>query len=218
MSVSKAWDWKKEDCPVWLTPSEESHYLADRWREKGLTELLDLGCGLGRHSIFFARRGFRVSAFDLSEEGARHLTDWAEREGLDVDVRVADMLEMPYPDGAFDCAFAYHAISHTDSKGIRTILSEIRRVLRPGGEAFLTLCSKESRSFRDAGYPKLDENTVVKNGGGPEDGVPHFYAEMKDVPELLNGFRLIRARHTDDCWFDGGPQNSVHYFILGEKI
>ena len=64
--------------------------------------MLDIGCGLGRRPVFFARQGFDVSAFDLSEEGA--------------------------------------------------------------------------------GYPALDGNTVVKTGGGPEDGVPHFYVSMEEIP------------------------------------
>ena len=217
MPISKAWNWSREDCPIWLSPSEESHYLAERWQEKGFRKVLDLGSGLGRHSVFFAKKGFQVSAFDLSEEGVGYLKEWAGREGLDIDVQVADMLSMPYPDAAFDCVFAFHAISHTDTLGIRVILSEMKRVLKPGGEFFLTLCSKETWSFQSAGYPVVDENTVVKNGGGPEDGIPHFYVNLEDVTRLLSGFELIRVRHTDDCWFEGKAQNSKHYFILGAK-
>ena len=75
MAVSKAWDWGKERSPIWLEPCEESYYLAARWIGMGCETLLDLGCGLGRHAIHFARQGFRVSAFDLSEEGTAHLRD-----------------------------------------------------------------------------------------------------------------------------------------------
>ena len=81
-------------------------------------------------------RGFRVSAFDLSEEGTAHLRDWAGREGLDIDVKTADMRRLPYPDGAFDCVFAFHVISHTDTAGLRAVLSEIGRVLKKGRGGF----------------------------------------------------------------------------------
>ena len=96
MAVSKAWDWGKERSPIWLEPCEESYYLAARWIGMGCETLLDLGCGLGRHAIHFARQGFRVSAFDLSEEGTAHLRDWAGRERLDIDVKTADMQRLPY--------------------------------------------------------------------------------------------------------------------------
>jgi SAM-dependent methyltransferase len=216
-SVSRPWDWKQEKDGIWTTPSEECHYLAARWSDAGFRTLLDFGCGLGRHSVFFAKKGFAVSAFDLSEDGVRHLRGWAAREGLSVEARVADMLTLPYADGSFDCLFAYHVLSHTDTLGMARIAKEIGRILRPGGEFYLTLCSKESWSFAKAGYPKLDENTVVKTGDGPEKGVPHFYTDLDGVLERFADFTLERVRHVDECWFDGGKHDSRHYFILGRK-
>lgn len=216
MSTSKAWDWKNTaNRAIWLAPCEESYYLASRWKEKQYRSVLDLGCGLGRHSIFFAKCGFTVSAFDLSPEGTQHLKDWAAREDLQIDVKNADMLHIPYPDNSFDCVFAFHVISHTDTAGIHKILAEIRRVLKSGGEFYLTLCSKESWSFQDARFPRIDENTVVKTEEGPEKGIPHFYTDLDGILELFAEFSLIRVRKTDDCFFDGKKQCSVHYYILG---
>ncbi len=185
MAVSKAWNWGKERSPIWLEPCEESYYLAARWIGMGCETLLDLGCGLGRHAIHFARQGVPGVGVRPVGGGTAHLRDWAGREGLDIDVKTADMRRLPYPDGAFDCVFAFHVISHTDTAGLRAVLSEIGRVLKKGGEVFLTLCSKETWSFREAGYPRLDGNTVVKTGGGPEDGVPHVFVELDEIPELL---------------------------------
>jgi len=175
MTVSKAWDWNKESSPVWLQPSEESYFIAQKWKDKKIKKVLDFGCGRGRHSIYFAKQGFHVSAFDLSEESTEYLRAWAERENLSVGIKTADMLELPYDDNSFDAIFAYHVISHTDSAGIKKIIREISRVLKIGGEIYITLCSKETWSFKDAGYPKLDENTVIKTDEGPEKGIPHFY-------------------------------------------
>ena len=213
MSISKAWDWNRETAPIWLRPSEESYYIAQKWKEKGIHTILDFGCGLGRHAIFFAEQGFDVSAFDLSEEGAEHLKKWADREKQTIDVRVADMGNLPYADNTFDAIFAYHVISHTDSLGIKKILSEISRVLKPNGEIYITLCSKETWSFKGAGYPKLDDNTVIKTDEGPEKGIPHFYVSLDDILILLSHYEIERIRHTDDCFYSGKKQNSKHYFI-----
>jgi len=214
MADSKEWNWKEETSLIWLKPSEESYYIINRWEEKGYKDVLDFGCGLGRHSIFFAKKGFNVSAFDLSQEGINHLENWAKDEGLTVDLTVADMISLPYKDNTFDCIFAYHVISHTDTAGMQKILSEIRRILKPNGEIYLTLCSKETWSFKYAGYPKVDENTVVKTAEGPEKGIPHFYVTLNDILRLFADFDIERIRHTDDCYFDGKEQNSKHYFIL----
>lgn len=217
MSVSKSWDWNAEKDNVWLIPGEESHYIAYRWKEAGFKDLLDFGCGLGRHSIFFANYGFCVSAFDLSSDGVRHLREWANREGLCIDTRVADMLQLPYSDSSFDCLFAYHVASHTDTRGMNVILREIKRVLKPGGEFYLTLCSKETWSFTEAGYPRLDENTIVKTDEGPEKDIPHFHVNLDDVLRLLSDFTLLDVRHTNDCFLEGRKQDSKHFFILGKK-
>ena len=213
MAVSKAWDWDKASYPVWLQPSEESYFIAQHWKEKNVESILDFGCGLGRHSIFFAKQGFNVTAFDLSSKATEHLEAWAKRENVSIHVTTADMMELPFDDNSFDALFAYHVISHTDSPGIEKILQEVSRVLKLGGELYLSLCSKETWSFKDAGYPKLDENTVVKTDDGPEKGIVHFYVSLDDVLDLFGNYDIERIRHTDDCYFSGQKQNSKHYFI-----
>lgn len=218
MSISKAWDWKKENNAVWSRPSEESYYIAERWKAQQQKDILDFGCGLGRHSIYFAKQGFSVSAFDLSEEGVSSLRKWAKDENVNVQTTVCDMLNLPYADNSFDCIFAYHVISHTDTNGMKTILAEIRRILKPGGEIFLSLCSKETWSFKDAGYPKMDDNTVIKTDDGPEKGIPHFFVTLDDIIRLFHEFSLISVRHVDDCYFEGKKCSSKHYFILAKNV
>ena len=218
MVDSKAWNWKEEKNSFWLKPSEESYYIASRWKEKNYKDILDFGCGLGRHSIFFAKNGFNVSAFDLSEDGVNNLNHWAEEEKLNINTIVADMINLPYDDNSFDAIFAYHVISHTDTAGIKKIISEISRVLRPNGEIYITLCSKETWSFKYAGYPKIDENTVVKTDEGPEKGIPHFYVTCSDILNLFLNFEITKIRHVDDCYFEGKLQNSKHYFINAKLI
>lgn len=218
MSISKAWEWQKAQNSIWLMPSEESYYIAQHWKEINVQNVLDLGCGLGRHSIYFAKQGFDVSAFDLSVDGVNHLKQWADNENLSIDIKVANMLDLPYKDNTFDAVFAYHVISHTDSAGIKQIIKEITRVLKVNGELFITLCSKETWSFKDAGYPKLDENTIIKTEDGPENGIPHFYVALDDIINILSNYNVNRIRHTDDCYFDGKKQNSKHYFVMASLL
>lgn len=219
MKVSKAWNWNEEIDQIWLTPSEESYYFAERWKKYKYKELLDFGCGLGRHSIYFAMQGFNVSAFDLSADGTEYLKKWAECEKLDINILTADMLSLPYPDNSFDCLFACHVVSHTDTKGMRRIINQIKRILKPQGEIFITLCSKETWSFKEAGYPKIDENTVRKTEEGPEKDIPHFYVELDDIIDIFKtiNFEILRIRHSDDCYFDGGKRNNKHYFVSARK-
>lgn len=217
MSISKAWDWKQENNPIWSKPSEESYYIAERWKTQHRKDILDFGCGLGRHSIYFAKQGFSVSAFDLSEEGVSSLREWAKAENVNIHTTVCDMLSLPYADNWFDGIYAYNVISHTDTNGMKTILAEIKRILKPGGEIFLTLCSKETWSFKDAGYPKIDENTVVITDEGPEKGIPHFGVNLDDIERLFHEFSVISVRHVDDCYLEGRKSNSKRYFVLAKN-
>ncbi len=212
-TMSNSWDWKSVgDRRYWTEPSDEGYYYAEKWKQEGRRSVLDLGCGLGRHSLLFSRYGFDVTALDSSSEAIDQLSEYCKENGLGIKCDTGDMHSLPYGDGSFDCIFAYLSISHTDSKGIRKILSEIYRTLVPGGAVFFTLCSKETWSFTDAGFPKIDDNSIVKTEG-PEAGLPHFYVDQNDIKELMTGFELIRVRHIDDCYFQGKWRNSKHYFI-----
>ena len=71
MVISKGWDWtivKDDENCIWKNPSVQSYYLLNRWKSQEKKEFLDLGCGLGRHSILFGKNGFNVYGMDISED------------------------------------------------------------------------------------------------------------------------------------------------------
>jgi SAM-dependent methyltransferase len=217
MEKSKGWEWEKANQSPWLKPTDDVYYLANKWLELGFRKVLDLGSGLGRHSIYFAEQGFEVSAIDISDYGVNYLKDWAEKEQLDIDVRVGDIVTLPYEDNSFDCVIAYHSISHADTEGIKRIISEVERVLKKGGEIFMSMCSKESWEYSKSEFPKIDDNTVIKKEDGPENDVPHFYTNREDILNLLHNFDISRIRHIDYCFLNGENTNIKHYYINGCK-
>ncbi len=211
-------DWNRvEDKAQWLTPCEESYYYAEKWRSEGRKSVLDLGCGLGRHSVLFAKYGFKVTALDISDDALDFLKNYSRKQRLDIACRKADMEAMPFADDAFDCIFAMHSAGHADTEGMKRVMAEIRRVLKPNGSVFMTLCSKETWTYAESGLPKTDSNTVIKTEGA-EQGVPHFFADKEDIKALFSGFELVKVRHIDDC-FDGKKwKNMKHYFIEAKAL
>lgn len=205
------------DKTLWMTPCEESYYYVEKWRREGRKSVLDMGCGLGRHSILFAKNGFDVTAMDISTEALSFLEKEAGEQGLKIPCVHARMESMPFPDNSFDCIFAMHSAGHTDTSGMHMIMSEIKRVLKPGGTIFITLCSKETWTYAESGLPEIDDNTVIKTDG-PEQGVPHFFADKDDIKKLFSGFELVSVRHIDDCYSEGKWKNQKHYFIEAKKF
>ena len=216
MINSKAWDWKSADKSRWLTPSEDCVYLSYKWKKEGVKTILDLGCGLGRHTLYFAENGFQVSAVDLSED-AVHATQSLQKENhVQFSCLTADMMSLPFPENSFDAVFSYRVISHQDTPGVKAVIGEITRVLKPEGRLFVTLCAKEHFAFTCPEYRHIDENTVLKTEGAEVD-VPHFFADRNIIAELFKDYRMVSLRHITECEPDNAKRERCHYHIEAIK-
>jgi SAM-dependent methyltransferase len=214
MVQSKGWHWEVADKSIWLKPTEDSYYLANKWKEKGYKTILDLGSGLGRNSIYFAQQGFSVSSIDISEYGVNHLKSWANNENLEINIKLGDILSLDFPDNCFDCVFAYHVISHTDTIGIKKIISEIERCTKSKGEIYVSFSSKEHTVFLAEDAQRADENTIFKTEE-PEVGVPHFHVNLHDIVSLLQNFDIEKIRHIQYCNLDnlGDTAKYIYYYV-----
>jgi len=219
MIESKPWDWSKNKDNNWLMPAIESCYLAETWKSKGFKYFLDLGCGLGRHSIYFAQKGFIVNAVDLSQYAIEHLNDWAKKEKLNIKAQVSDMLSLPFEDNSFDCILAYNVIYHTDTQGFIKSLKEIKRVLKPKGELFITLISKNTWSYQRADhYRRIDENTILRDEHETEKDVPHFYVDIEDIKKYFEDFDIIKNPIEQTVYdMENSEFYSKHFFLIVRK-
>ena len=222
MINSKGWNWKiitDDAANFWKNPSIESFYLLNRWQSLNLKNFLDLGCGLGRHSVLFAKNGFNTSCFDISDEAINQTKEWCEKENLKCDYKIGDMLKLPYKDNSFDCILCRNVISHTDTEGIKKIINELKRVLKKDGECYLTLGSKDTWGFKQEDWPLHDPNTRLRMEEGPEYMTPHFYADYELCKELFKDFKIIEIyqiinyheRNDKVC-------DEYHYHLLIKKV
>jgi ubiquinone/menaquinone biosynthesis C-methylase UbiE len=97
-------------------------------------EVLDVACGHGRIANLLAGRGAVVTGLDADP----FFLAKAREAGPDVDYVEGDMRALPFADASFDAALLWFtALGYFDDEGNRTVLRELRRVLRPGGRAIL---------------------------------------------------------------------------------
>ena len=207
------WNWTEEKTAQWLQPANEAPYLALRWKEQGFWHFLDNGCGPGRHAIFFAGQGFDVTALDQSPEALDYLRHWAENEQLPVEAVQGDLFHMPFAADSFDCIMDYNASYHTDTAGYQQAVDQMRRVLRPGGEVYLTLLSQNDPGFLSVPEEcHVDRYTLVHEGG-----TPHFYGRQEDFPALFQGFSLVMPPREICTRGPGSTKESIHYHLLLKK-
>ena len=128
--------------PADLAPLEDFHTMG-RFATTELVELLeitsadeilDAGSGIGGTARFVADRcGCRVTAVDLTEEYC-DVNRWLNRLvglGDQIQVRQADVTQLPFTDGTFDVIFSQHVQMNVADKS--HLYTEARRVLRDGG-------------------------------------------------------------------------------------
>ena len=122
--------------------------LTVRYDQLGLRagdRLLDLGCGGGRHAFEALRRGAVVTALDLDDAELKDvailfaaMTEAGEAgAGASGTVVNGSAVDLPFPDGAFDRVIAAEVLEHIPADG--AALSELSRVLRPGGTIAITV-------------------------------------------------------------------------------
>ncbi len=207
------WDWNVEKRKKWLKPAPGMDQLAARWKKLNFQTLLDRGCGPGRHAIYFAKAGFSVTGMDLSQEALDYLDEWAQQENVNIFTVRGDMFRMPFQDDSFDCVIDYNVSYHTNTTGYFQAVRELYRVLRPGGEVYLTLKSRSDPVFQKAKKEDhIDRFTLLQEGK-----TPHFFADESDLQEIFQGFSLVvPAREVRAPGIDN-PVESVHYHLLFRK-
>lgn len=95
-------------------------------------KLLDVGCGEGRDAVFFASRGYKVTAFDTSAIGIEKARYLADKANVSLDAFVADINEFRLTD-TFDIIFSTGVLQYIPENLRSEVLGNYRRFTNPGG-------------------------------------------------------------------------------------
>ncbi len=103
------WDGLFENVPPeWRTapPSAAMSACAAWLRELGAQSVLDLGCGVGRWTVWLRQQAFDTAGADFAPNGIRYTRAWAAEEGLAIPFVCAPATKSPFPDLRFDAVVA----------------------------------------------------------------------------------------------------------------
>lgn len=104
--------------------------------------VLDVGCGQGVDVISYARGGAVATGIDLTPRHLELARAHVAATGVDAEIVEGDAEHLPFPDDTFDRVSSNGVLHHTTS--IEAALAEIRRVLKPGGEAMVIVYNTAS--------------------------------------------------------------------------
>ncbi len=134
-------------------PSAELVRVLDAGSLPGTT-VLELGCGTGTNAIEFARRGYRVTAVDLSSTAVKRAREKARRLGVRIEFRRADILRTNLG-GPYDVLFdrgVYHVLRMINLTGFLEVLMRVTR----RGTRWLCIAGNAKEATKD-GPPVVHE-------------------------------------------------------------
>lgn len=180
--------------------------------------VLDFGCGAGRHCALLADAGYEAHGVDVSENALASAAARLKAQGLKASFVKADMdSPLPFPDGHFDFILCWGLIHYDVAPNRRRAISEIRRLLRPGGLSLMTLRSRRD-SLCGTGR-KIEENTYEVEDGltkGIKGMTMHFYDEA-EAREFLSGFKNVLLGHRENTKLGSLNWRVAHWIAAVEK-
>jgi len=100
---------------------------------------LDLCCGAGTNPVYLAKKGFNVTALDVSDMAVEYAKEKAHEAGVEVGFLVGDFLFLPLKRGQFDFAFDFGCFHHVEVKDRVAFIEGVYEVLKPNG-AYMLVC------------------------------------------------------------------------------
>lgn len=204
---------------VFFEPQEDIARIVDIFKNSGVKKILDLGCGSGRHVVYFAKHGFDTYGIDIAKEGLKLTQKWLKDEGLKAKLKLGNIYrKLPYQNDYFDAVISTATLHHEVIAKIRAAIKEIERVLSPGGFVFITFRKRKFRKFypnqtiierygkQKTDYKVIAPRTYVPLEGG-EKGLPHYLFNKQIIKREFKNF--INRK----IWVDAEKR---HYCFLGQ--
>lgn len=166
--------------------------------------ILDLGAGSGRNALFFASKGFKVTAVDISYRGLERLNVVAQKQGLILKTICADISELKFEE-QYDALVCFFVLHHLDRIDATRVIQNMKLHTHPGGFNSITAFTQDGDFFR----------------ANPDTG--RFYLKNKEeLGGYYTGWETIslfekegKARDVDK---EGNPQSNVFAGVFAQRI
>ncbi len=108
---------------------------------------IDLGCGAGNYAIYLSKKGFNVTAVDVSPTAIKHAEDNARKKDVNCNFIVADVVEgLEMIKERFDFAYDWTLLHHIYPEERKRYVKNVYEILNPCGK-YLSVCFSEKDSY-----------------------------------------------------------------------
>ena len=180
-----------------LEPSIAAKQSVELFKEKNIKNIIELGAGLGRDSIFFAQNSINVKALDYSPSAIKTINEKAEKKSLSnlVSTKIFDIRKkFPFEDNSIEACFSHMlycmAFSNYDLENLN---NEILRILKPGGFNIYTVRNTDDGDYKKGNYIGED---LYENDGF----IVHFFSKDK-INQLSKSFEILYIKSFEECKF-----------------
>ena len=175
-------------------PSVAAIKSVETFKKKKLTNILELGGGQGRDSLFFAQSNFTVQVLDYSQSGVDSIAKQANILELAKSITVNNhdiRKPLPFKDESFDGCFSHMLFCMAfTTKELKSLSNEIHRVLKPGCINIYTV-----RHTGDADYGTgIHRGEDLYETGG---FIVHFFSTEK-IKQLSSGFDILNIESFEE--------------------
>jgi len=178
------------------------------FKEKKINNIIELGAGLGRDSIFFAKNKIKTEALDYSESGIEIINHKIKKDNLSnyISTKLFDVRKaLPFKDSSIEACYSHMlycmALTTNDLKKLN---NEIQRILKPDGINIYTVRHTNDGDFKNGIHRGED---LYENDGF----IVHYFSKEK-VNSFLNGFKNISLEQ-----FEEGTFPRKLFFVVNEK-
>jgi len=191
-----------------LEPSLPAKKTLEILKKNNSKNILELGAGLGRDSIYFAQNSIYTHALDYSHTGIDILNKKIFKEGLSSKIltRHYDVRkDLPFEDNSFDACYSHmlYCMALTDDD-LEKLNNEINRILRPNGLNIYTVRNTNDGDYKNGIH--RGENMYEIDGF-----IVHFFSKEK-VKSLLHGFENQQIEE-----FEEGNFPRKLFFVCNKK-
>ena len=176
------------------SPSYAAIKAAEKFKEKNVKNIIELGAGQGRDTLFFAKKKFNINSLDYSQSGINNIIKKTEKQNLSklVVPKCHDIRKsLPYKNETFDACFSHilYCMAFT-SKEIENLSMELFRILKPNGINIFTVRHTEDADYKTGIHRGED---LYESGGF----IVHFFSKEK-IKKLNYGFKLASIENFEE--------------------